>query len=154
MSTPQREIQNYTKKTTQLVFWSCTIMLILISCSFLPLCLLFILFGSSLCGPSLLLHNLYYFIPILPILGNDMSQVPWVKLRLIGPFLTTQDNLLHSAHSLIKIPQVPQDLPPWVLTWPVLCDLLKQHLQFKLMLSCVTMTASKFLYHQEMSMHR
>ena len=41
-----------------------------------------------------------------------MSQVPWVKLRLIGPFLSIQDNLLYSAHSLIKIPQVPQDLPP------------------------------------------
>ena len=150
MSLPQREIQSYTEKTAQLVFWSCAIMLILISCSFLPLCLLFILFGSSLCGPSLLLHNLYYFIPVL---GNDTSQVPWVKIQLIGPFLTTQDNPLHSAHSLIKVPQVPQDLPTWVLTWPVLFDLVKQQLQFKLMLSCIIMPASKFLYHQEMSMH-
>lgn len=58
---------------------------ILISCSFLPLCLLFILFGfSSLCRPSLLLCNLYHFIPP-SVLGNDISQLSRFKVQIIKP---------------------------------------------------------------------
>lgn len=107
---PKRNTKIY-EKITWLVFWAWAMTLIfLISCSFLPLCLLFILFGPFPCGPSLLLHNPRDFIhPPPTVLGNDIGQVPWPKIQSIQPFL-------FSAHTYPVQPSAVTSLSsegPW-----------------------------------------
>ena len=150
-SFPQGDIQSYTEKTTQSVFCTWAIMLMLISCSFLPLCLRLFFLDPLSVDPACCCAILIILFP-LPVLGND-----WVKIRLIRLFLTIThthpqqpsalSSLTHSRRPLRS--GVFQDLPTWALTWSVLLGLLKQQLQCELMLSCIIMPVSTFPYRQE-----
>lgn len=119
-SFPQRDIQSYTEKTTQSVFWTWAIMLILVSCSFLPLCLRLFFLEPLSVDPACCCAIIMLFLR-LPVLGND-----WVKIqliRLLVPITHTHpwqpsalSSLTHSRRPLRS--GLFQDLPTWALTWP------------------------------------